>query len=93
MPAPKRGSLISFSYKKDDGSITQREVIVVSPASPNIFGYDVTGKSATEVSRIQKAISDIVEAEKKIISDSGLGAVLAPRSFTEAKISNLKITG
>lgn len=74
----KRGDRKQFTYRKADGSVSEREVIVVGTPSDSYFTIDLTEFSVEERDKyareMQFILSEMDEQFKSMVKEAGLSS-------------------
>lgn len=85
---------IQFQYRKTPEHITDREAIILSPASNNYFTLDITELDKAEkvkleagLVELQKGVDEAFTTRTKWIRDNGFGACY--RNFSKDKMSQV----
>ena len=83
---------IQFQYRKTPEQITDREAIILSPASNNYLTLDITELDKAEkvkleagLVELQKGVDEAFTTRTKWIRDNGFGTCY--RNFTKDKMS------
>ena len=61
-----------FTYKKENGEVSDREVFIITEPSDNYFGLDLTEKTKEEKNTINDTLGDLYDIINEYIVAEGL---------------------